>query len=183
MVFSVVNIKNQFAGLFLAAALAGCGLYTNLPAQIKVAPASDAGLKASVTYTVDQSRISAEIKNPTLVLEGEPGSIGVTYDTINIEYLPASLNLNPRVIRITGSVRVGSSHQFDKDGKVMAGKGQIELPIISSHVVELGNPLSPSRINSQISAKVTLEGVDDAGWPASLDVYIPINFISSALAR
>lgn len=176
-------LKKKIAGLFFALVLAGCGLYTNIPAQIKIASASDAGLKASVTYTVDQNRISAEVKNPTLVLEGEPGSIGVTYDTINIEYLPPSLNLNPRVIRITGSLRVPSSHQFDKDGNVIVGKGQIELPVISSHVVELGNPLSQSRINSQISAKVTLEGVDDAGWPASLDVYVPINFLSSSLAR
>ncbi|PIQ26747.1 hypothetical protein COW36_00670 [bacterium (Candidatus Blackallbacteria) CG17_big_fil_post_rev_8_21_14_2_50_48_46] len=178
-----MKLKEKLAGLLLASVVAGCGLYTNIPAQVKISPGTNGGLRASVTYTVDQSRISAEVKNPTLVLEGEPGSIGVTYDTINIEYLPQSLTLNPRVVRITGSVRVGSSHQFDKDGKPIPAKGEVELPIISSHVVELGNPLSQGRINSQISAKVTLEGTDDAGWPASLDVYVPINFLSSALAR
>jgi hypothetical protein len=178
-----MKMSSQFAVWCCLSLFTGCGLYTNLPAQIKVAPATDAGIRASVTYTVDQSRISAEVKNPTLLLEGEAGSIGVTYDSISVEYLPASLNINPRVIKIAGSVRVASSHQFDKDGKTIIGKGQIELPVISSHVVELGNPLSQGRINSQISAKVTLSGVDDAGWPASLDVYVPINFLSSALAR
>jgi hypothetical protein len=179
-----MKLNSKITGLFfLASLVAGCGLYTNIPAQIKISPSTDSTISASVTYTVDQSRISAEIKNPKISLEGEPGSIGVTYDTITISYLPESLSLNPKVVTITGSVRVASSHQFDKDGNVIVGKGQVELPIISSHVVELGNPLSQGRINSQISAKVTLQGVDDAGWPASLDIYVPINFLSSALAR
>lgn len=173
--------RKLFAGL-MAMTLFGCGLYTNIPAQIKMSPTAD-GLVASVTYQVDQSNIAAEISNPKLVLEGEPGSIGVTYDTITIDYLPAQLNLNPRTVRITGSVRVPSSHQLDAENKVTVGKGEIILPIISSHVVELGNPLAQGRINSQISAKVTLEGFDDAGWPARLEIYVPINFLSSSLAR
>ncbi|MGE3725229.1 MAG: hypothetical protein AB7I41_06740 [Candidatus Sericytochromatia bacterium] len=179
-----MKFNSKLVGFFvLASLIGGCGLYTNIPAQIKVSAASESSINASVTYTVDQSRISAEIKNPKIALEGEPGSIGVTYDTITITYLPESLSLNPKVVTITGSVRVPSSHQFDKEGNVLTGKGLVELPVISSHVVELGNPLSQGRINSQISAKVTLQGQDDAGWPASLDIYVPINFLSSALAR
>lgn len=163
----------------LAAAAGGCGLYTNIPAQIKVAPSEN--ITATVTYSVDQNRISADVKNPKVTLQGEPGSIGVTYNEIAIEYLPTSLTLNPRRVVIAGSIRVPSSHQFDANNKVVPAKITTELPIISSHVVQLGNPLSQGRINSQISAKVTLTGTDDAGFPATLDFFVPINFLSSSL--
>lgn len=178
-----MKIAHRLAALGLAAALAGCGLYTNIPAQIKLGAAQTS--TATVTYTVDQNRISADVKNPSITLEGEPGSIGVTYNEIAIEYLPASLSLNPRQVVIAGSIRVPSSHQFsESEGgsrQVVVGKTTTEIPVISSHVVQLGNPLSANRINSQISAKVTLRGTDDAGFPASIEFFVPINFLSSAL--
>ncbi|MEZ0367463.1 MAG: hypothetical protein ACAI44_00090 [Candidatus Sericytochromatia bacterium] len=178
-----MKIGLHLASLGLSAALitglAGCGLYTNIPAQIKLG-ASD-NMTATVTYTVDQNRISADVKNPKVALEGEAGSIGVTYNEIRIDYLPESLSLNPRSVVIAGSIRVPSSHQFDANNKVVPGRTVTELPIISSHVVQLGNPLSAGRINSQISAKVTLSGTDDAGFPASIVFFVPINFLSSAL--
>lgn len=170
-------------GLIVGAAsiapLSGCGLYTNVPAQIKVG--SSDNVTATVTYSVDQNKISADVKNPKVTLQGEPGSIGVTYNEIKIEYLPTSLSLNPRTVVIAGSIRVPSSHKFDADNKVIQGSTTTELPVISSHVVQLGNPLSQGRINSQISAKVTLSGTDDAGFPASLEFFVPINFLSSSL--
>lgn len=174
-----MKMRHYLAGMALAFTLIGCGLYTNIPAQIKLAPA--ANVTATVTYTVDQNRISADVKNPQISLEGEPGSIGVTYNEITIAYLPESLSLNPRTITIAGSIRVPSSHQFDAENKIVVGKTTTEIPVISSNVVQLGNPLSQGRINSQISAKVTLKGTDDAGFPASLEFYVPINFLSSAL--
>lgn len=179
-----MKIGHRLAGLALTAVLAGCGLYTNIPAQIKVGVAENT--TATVTYSVDQNRISADVKNPKVTLEGEAGSIGVTYDEITIEYLPPSLSLNPRTVTIAGSIRVPSSHQFGAANtagvrEVIPGKTTTEIPVISSHVVQLGNPLSAGRINSQISAKVTLKGLDDAGFPASIDFFVPINFLSSAL--
>lgn len=166
-------------GLVSIAPLTSCGLYTNIPAQIKVA--SSDNVTATVTYTVDQNKISADVKNPKITLQGDAGSIGVTYNEIKIEYLPTSLSLNPRTVVIAGSIRVPSSHQFDANNKIVPGSTTTELPIISSHVVQLGNPLSQGRINSQISAKVTLSGTDDAGFPASLEFFVPINFLSSSL--
>jgi hypothetical protein len=179
-----MKIGHRLAGMGLAAVLAGCGLYTNIPAQVKVGASEN--ITATVTYTVDQNRISADVKNPKIALEGEPGSIGVTYDEIAIEYLPATLTLNPRTVVIAGSIRVPSSHQFGAatqtgTREIIVGKTLTEIPVISSHVVQLGNPLSQGRINSQISAKVTLRGTDDAGFPASVEFFVPINFLSSAL--
>ncbi|PKL77481.1 MAG: hypothetical protein CVV27_05310 [Candidatus Melainabacteria bacterium HGW-Melainabacteria-1] len=170
--------------LGLATAVSGCGQFTNIPAQIKLSPSEN--MTATVTYSVDQDRISADVKNPKIGLEGEAGSIGVTYTEIGIEYLPASLSLNPRTVVIAGSIRVPSSHQFvpGTEGtapQLVVGKTVTEIPVISSHVVQLGNPLSQGRINSQISAKVTLRGTDDAGFPATLEFFVPINFLSSAL--
>lgn len=180
--------QNRLKRLWLAALMGGslatlsCGYYTNVPAQIKQVSTGE-GLSASVNYTVSAAQVAATVKNPKLVLEGEAGSIGVTYDTMKIEYQPPNLPLNPISITIATSMRVASSHQLDKDNKVTQGRGEVELPVISSRIVELGNPLAQSRINTQISAKVTLSGVDDAGFNSSIDVYVPINFLSAALPR
>ena len=173
-----MNIKRCAIGFALALSLISCGLYTNIPAQIKLSGADT--LTASVTYNVDQDRVTADIKNPKLALEGEPGSIGATYTEIGIEYLPTSLALTPRTIVIAGSIRVPSSHQFDSANKIVVGKTTTELPIISAHVAQLGNPKAQGRVTSQISAKVTLKGTDDAGFPTSLEFYVPINFLTSA---
>lgn len=175
-----MRLKRGFASLFLMAALAGCGLYTNVPAQIQLDAPPDS-IVATVDYKVQQGTITAEIKNPTITLVGEPGSIGVTYDEISIEYLPSGLNLNPPTVVIAGSIRVPSSHQFDENGNAIPGKATTELPIISSQVVALGSPNTDGRINSQISAKITLNGTDDAGFPSSYTFFIPINFLTSEI--
>lgn len=175
-----MHIKGVFAGISLTAFLAACGAYTNIPAQIKLdAPAG--GVAATVTYTVSQDQIEADVQNPVIALVGEAGSIGVTYDEIAIEYLPESLGLNPRTVVIAGTIRVPSSHQFDAEQNVIVGRSETEIPVVSSHVVQLGNPLNQGRVNSQISARVTLTGTDDAGFPATYRFYVPINFLSSAL--
>lgn len=176
-----MRLKQSFYGLILAASLTACGLYTNIPAQIKVVTSDQ--VSATVTYKVDQNQITADVVNPKVSLEGEPGSIGVTYDTITIEYLPNNLSIQPNPMVIRTSIRVPSSHQFGENNQVIVGKVVTEIPVISSNVVQLGNPLSEGRINSQISAKVTLSGTDDAGFPASKDIFIPINFLSNVLPR
>lgn len=174
-----MQLRHGIAAVFLASVMGACGLYTNIPAQIKVA--STQTPSATVTYKVDQSKISADVVNPTIALEGEPGSIGVTYDEITIEYLPANLSINPRQVVIAGSIRVPSSHQFGENNQVVVGRVETQIPVVSSHVVQLGNPLSQNRVNSQISAKVTLKGTDDAGFESIKELYIPINFLSSEL--
>lgn len=175
-----MRLKRGFASLSLMAVLAGCGLYTNIPAQVQL-DAPPSSVVATVDYKVQQGTISAEINNPTVTLAGEPGSIGVTYDEIAIEYLPQGLNLNPSTVVIAGSIRVPSSHQFDENGNAVVGTATTELPIISSQVVALGSPNTDGRINSQISAKVTLSGTDDAGFPASYTFFVPINFLTSEI--
>ena len=88
--------------------------------------------------------------------------------------------MNPRQVVITGSIRVPSSHQFDENNNIVVGRVETELPIVSAQIVQLGSPQSQSRITSQISARVLLEGDDDAGFPASKEIYVPINFVSTS---
>lgn len=174
-----MKLSYRLAGLVLTAALTtSCGYYTNIPAQIKVSTTQSN--VATVTYSASGDSVAAEVKNPVIALEGEPGSIGVTYNKITIDYLPESLQLNPRKVVITGSIRVPSSHQFDENNKVVVGRVETELPIISVQIVQLGSPGSQTRITSQISARVTLEGTDDAGFPASKELFVPINFVSTS---
>lgn len=171
----------KIALMLLALSLSACGLYTNIPAQVKVGSVPSG---ASVKYTVNANSVAAEVENPTVTLVGEPGSIGVTYETVVIEYLPNSLPLEPRAVTLASSVRVPSSHNLDENGNAVPGRAEVVLPIISSQIQNLGNPSSQNRVSSQISAKVTLSGNDDAGYPAELIMYVPINFttVSSSTA-
>lgn len=173
-----MSIRRRLAGLLMTGFLvSSCGYYTNIPAQIKLGAPTDS-ITATVTYTVGGSnQLTADIKNPTISLEGEPGSIGVTYDQIAIKYLPDSVS--PEVV-IAGSIRVPSSHQFDADNKLVVGHTKTELPIISSNIVQLGSPLASNRITTQVSAQVTLSGTDDAGFPASYQFFVPINFLTTS---
>ncbi len=175
-----MKFSYRLAGLVLTAALtASCGLYTNVPAQIKESTSTQSNV-ATVTYSASGDSVSADVKNPVIALEGEPGSIGVTYNKISIDYLPDTLQLNPRQVVITGSIRVPSSHQFDENNNIVVGRVETELPIVSAQIVQLGSPQSQSRITSQISARVLLEGTDDAGFPASKELFVPINFLSTS---
>jgi len=174
-----MSIRRRFAGFLMTGLLlAGCGYYTNLPAQIKLDAPTDNNITATVTYTVGEAnQLSADIKNPKVALTGEPGSIGVTYDEISIKYLPESVS---PAVTIAGSIRVPSSHQFDENSNVITGRVETEIPVLSSKIVQLGSPLASNRITSQISAQVTLSGTDDAGFPASYQFFVPINFLTTS---
>lgn len=174
-----MSIGRHFAGfLTIGLLLAGCGYYTNVPAQIKLDVPSDSNITATVTYTVGEgSQLSADIHNPKIALTGEPGSIGVSYDSISIKYLPESVS---PAVTIRGSIRVPSSHQFDENSNIVTGRVEAEIPVLSSKIVQLGSPLAANRITSQISAQVTLSGTDDAGFPASYEFFVPINFLTTS---
>lgn len=170
-------------GIFILFIL-GCGLYTNIPSQVHIVQDKDSPLIAKVIYNTDSNKITYTIQNPTLTLETEPGSIGVTYNKISIKYLPeeylSQYKITTNVV-ITGELRVGSSHFRDKDGNLIISRGSTELPVINPQIIALGTPQSHggSGISTQISAEVLLEGTDDAGFPASFTVNIPINFLIS----
>jgi hypothetical protein len=180
--------------LTVASVVSACGQYTNFPARVKIA--GESNLVGEVTYTFSgtgtAANATATVKNPKLVLQGEPGSVGVTFDTMRIDYKGAD-SLQTKTVNLNIGLRVDSSHtvvtKFDNGStnppnkivptELKIGKGQLDLPVVSADVVRLGNPASPNGnfISSPITAVVTMSGIDDAGWPSELQFGVPINFV------
>lgn len=174
-------------GLFTLAG-AGCGLYTNVPAQIKVADVVGATLTYEKPDASDGWR-NVKVETPTVTLVGEPGSIGVTYEKMKVDYLQINekrvpdTEIPPMDLRI--SFRVESSNYptdplagpltRDAMGRTLqVGKAQLNLPIITRHVSAYGAKTTENV--AALSAQVQLIGTDDAGYPANLTVYVPITF-------
>lgn len=177
-------MKRVLLSLSAALAVAGCGLYTNIPAQIHVSEVKPA------TVTYDQADASggraAKTEQGQLTLIGDPGSIGATFEEMTIDYLEinkapvAKTELPPMDLRM--SVRVTSSN-FPTDIKqplqqaavgvsVQAGTGTVTLPVVTRFVEQYG-----LRTNvGALTAQVQLSGFDDAGLPIKLAVYVPIIF-------
>ncbi|MFN8671941.1 MAG: hypothetical protein U0457_07660 [Candidatus Sericytochromatia bacterium] len=140
-----------------------CGQYTNFPAQYHVDGVNSI-LNGSVTYGKD----TVTVKQPKIVMKGEAGSIGVTFEKASIKYSVGDVT----AASLGVSYRIDSSHNLDKDNKVVVGQGSFELPIINQKVIEVGK-----RASQNIFAEVTLTGSDDAALPAEIRLSIPIYFI------
>lgn len=143
--------------------LSSCGQFTNFPAQYHVDGANSI-LNASVTYGKD----TTTVKQPKIVLKGEPGSIGITFEKASIKYSVGDVTAVPNM---GVSYRLDSSNFMDKDGKITVGTGTFELPVVNQKVIQLGQTASQN-----IFAEVTLSGTDDAAWPAEIKMSIPIYF-------
>lgn len=173
-----------------ALSCASCGLYTNIPAQVHVETVTP----ATIDYTIASATQSAVYKEtqPTVTLVAEPGSIGVTYDTMAITYGDRTLapvsssDIFPLTQRFT--VRVESSnYPMDPGGaqpidqtkvgqQINVGKTTVTLPVITRQVEDYGNKKA-NYANAGLTAEVTLSGWDDAGFPTSLPpIEIPITF-------
>jgi hypothetical protein len=166
-----------------------CGQYTNFPARIKIS--GESNLSAEVNYQFESAtggtKVTATTKNPKLVLMGEAGSVGATFDTMNITYQGVPDNFGSKSVNLKAGLRVDSSHNFERTvaadkttvTKMIPGKGQMDLPIVSAEVVRVGNPFNSAGgfISAPISAVVTLQGIDDAGFPVDIQFGVPINFI------
>lgn len=166
------------------ALLAGCGMYTNLPAQIRVGEVKP----AKVTFEKpDASGVrEVNIEQGTVTLIGEPGSIGVTYEKMNIDYLAINESTVPQgelpPMDLRMSVRVGSSNfpgdvkgplEQDKIGQtVQAGVGTFTVPVVTKFVEQYGLKTNVGALTAQ----VRLSGQDDAGLPADMVLYVPIVF-------
>jgi len=133
-----------------------CGQYTNLPAQYHVEGTSE--FVALVTY--DSNR-NANVKLPKIKVKGEPGSIGVNFDTMNITYSVGDVSAT----QVKVAYRVDSSHFRDEKGNIIVGGGTFELPVVSPRVIDYGKRQGASNI----SANVVLSGLDDANWPTTLE--------------
>ena len=171
-----MKFRNLLSASLLALGLTGgCGYYTNFPAQYHIVQNADYPLTAEVAYTVDGAKVTYSIKNPKLLLEAEPGSIGVTFNTLTIDYGPTTIAAQLPRTTVYTTMRVGTSNYRDKDNKYfMIGYGVSELPVINTKVVSIGTP--PSGVTFPITASIQLDGTDDAGFPAYFEFKIPINF-------
>jgi hypothetical protein len=176
-------------GLAALVSLSGCGTFTNVPAQVKVAKVDGATLTYEKPDATDGWR-TVKIDPAILTLQGEPGSIGVTFEQMKVDYFQINNTRVPAakipVMDLRVSVRVESSHypnnpaaaplnQADVGKTVYAAKTDVELPIVTRHVSAYGGELDTNA--GAIWAQVELIGNDDAGFPAKLVAYVPITFI------
>lgn len=159
------NLLWTIAGISITV-LSACGQYTNIPAQYHIAGTSD--LVATITYVGG----AATVKPPKLVIKGEPGSIGATFEKMTVNYNSGEISTTSFPV----SFRVDSSAFTDSTGKVLVDGGTFELPVISAKVIELGRRQSVNNL----SVTVSLEGTDDANWPTALTVSVPIVFLPTS---
>ncbi len=166
-------MKNKFLLSIVAMAsmtINGCGQFTNFPAQYHISDTS--GLVATVSYllpTGTSATGGVAVKLPKLVVKGEPGSVGANFEQMDVSYNVGDITASKSEI----SLRINSSHFRDASGNVIVDGGSIDLPVVSPKVIEYGR----RQTSSNISARVTLSGTDDAGWPTSFQVNVPIVFI------
>ena len=159
--------------LLLLLFITGCGPYTNFPAQIRVKSLDPSS--AVVSFQREAVGISVQqINNPVLTLQADPGSIGATYTVARILYSDGAgqrIAILGKELGVT--IRVPPSTFIDAQGKVVLGVGSSTLPIVNKEVVAFA--VGNSGIGALV-ADITLEGTDDAKWPADLTLSVPILF-------
>jgi hypothetical protein len=201
-------------GALALLATAGCGWYTNLPAQLDVISIEPAVVAVEYVRTKPESPlqgITAKYTQPTVTFAGQPGSIGVTFRKIGITYYRPGSGSEPgdctatkcgdviadinsgKELRLMEFVRVDTSAmredyekgyqemdpaEFSKK-RLIIGQGKAQVPIINNEVLTLAVPTKTTR-PSMIYAKVIFEGEDDAKWPYTKEVNIPITFADTS---
>lgn len=186
--------------LTLAATLSGCGWYTNVPAQITVVEVKP----GRVTYgpVVDNVHSTA-VEDPTVTLRAEPGSIGSTFNSIDITFYKdlgatsdgttlKSIPVGNRLpaMHVGLSFHVDSSNfpsdplnvnpieQADVGQKVYVGRYTFSPPVMTRLVEEYGMLPSNDTDTNQpgVFADCVLHGADDANFPAEVEFWVPITF-------
>lgn len=150
------------------AALSGCGWYTNVPAQVGVVNIEP----ATVQVALEGSK--ATFTNPTVTLQGQYGSVGTTFGRADISYdkdsgignksMAMSLRVEPTYLKkYPKETTAGNT-----DLEFTAGSGKALLPVVDQSVVDA------LKTKRSITATVTLVGLDDASFPTSVTLYVPI---------
>lgn len=169
--------------------LAGCGWYTNVPAQIAVHSVKP----GRVTYEPPDTRGIREIKvEPAVVtIQGEPGSIGASFTEMSVTYKLINLsNASSKLpmLRMGFTFRVDSSvyptqptaariGQAEQGTAIDVGKRELEFPVITRHVEQFGlETQAPEGNAAMVTADCSCIGADDANLPITLNVQIPIYF-------
>ncbi len=154
--------------LAVLAALSGCGWYTNVPAQLSVTNIEP----ATVQVTIEGSK--ATFTNPTVTVQGQNGSLGATFGRADIKYdgdsgignksMAMSLRVEPTYLKKYPRESLTNT----QDLEFVAGTGKAVLPIVDQSVVDA------LKAKRSVTATVTLMGLDDANYPTSLTLYVPI---------
>lgn len=190
------------SGAAAALGMAGCGWYTNVPAMIHVKSVVPATVTVEFTKNKTDNVVTAKYTQPEITLESQPGSIGATFKDMRIAYYDASAGTPPSVaspsldifsgkeLYLKAFVRVEPSTMHEDpskgylemkdipDKRLIIGSGKFVAPVINNHVLEQGDPGKATRKNL-IFCRIVLEGEDDAKWPYSKEVFIPISFVDS----
>jgi hypothetical protein len=176
------------ASIVSLASVSACGLYTNVPAQIHIVDIKG----GTVTYgnTTNDSR-EVTVVAPEITLAGEPGSIGATIESIQVDYVTTDGKTLVPTNKVPGmnlrmSIRVESSNfptdpmagpltQASVGQTVAIGKATVSLPVITRHVIAYG---ADATVNlASVTAQFHMQGTDDAGFPVDLTAYAPITFL------
>ncbi|MNR81283.1 hypothetical protein D3C72_120230 [compost metagenome] len=186
--------------LGVMAPLAGCGWYTNVPAQIHVKSVAPSAI--TVTYkepgTGAKATYDATISDAVLTLAGDPGSIGATFYQVKVDFtdgttqddkgnpakatglstqaIDMSFRVEPSVFREDPRKDELGTKNWE-EGKLIIGTGQMSLgAIVNRQVLDYGF----KRTSNVVTALVTLSGYDDAKFPTSVTVNVPITFTGYA---
>gem|GEM_PF-1697689 len=175
----------------LAASVGACGFYTNVPAQISVVNVKP----GQITYNRDSGKLAIEYEQPEMNLRVEHGSIGATFNKMNVAYFYSNgakadtevppLNLGMTVRVDTGvyptNIRADAPEAVDPaqvGNKVLAPITKVNVPILTRHVTQFGLKSElPTGNAAAIYAVVNLTGYDDANFETRLEAFVPITFI------
>jgi hypothetical protein len=179
--------------LGVMSALTSCGWYTNVPAQIHVKSVLPSSITVNYKPSTDAKlTYEATVSDAVLTLAGDPGSIGATFYSVDVTFTDgtagngapvAATGLTKQVIDM--SLRVEPSvfredprkdeldDQHWEERKLIIGTGQMSLSaIVNRQILDFGF----KRTSNVVTAQITLSGQDDAKFPASLTVNVPITF-------
>lgn len=173
-------------GLALASLASGCGWYTNVPAAIVAVGVSP----GRVLYETKASETVITTVNPKVTFRSDPGSIGATFDAIQVTYTrydrtKVDASQIPEIVigahvRVDGSVypdnplAVGPLDQTKLGSAIYVGRFEYEIPVINRYVENFGSQSSQNQAG--VNAICIFKGVDDANWPIEVAVNVPIVF-------
>ena len=180
--------------LGLMAPLAGCGWYTNVPAQIHIKSVSPSAITVNYKEPAAGAKAlyEATISDAVLTLAGDPGSIGATFYSVNVKFTDgtsgngqpgAATGLTEQAIDMSFRVEPSVFREDPRkdelgtgnweEGKLIIGTGQMSLgAVVNRQVLDYGF----KRTSNVVTALVTLSGYDDAKFPATVTVNVPITF-------
>ncbi|MBO9541312.1 hypothetical protein J7643_12045 [bacterium] len=165
----------RIGAVALVLGLAGCGWYTNVPAQISVQ-----SVEPGTVGVVFNGSSPPAFTNPTVTAIGEQGSLGATYTHAAITYFDSSSTpikeLDAKDVFLNLRVAPASLTPYTSDASkertFTQGTGKTVLPIVNQKVLDYGTSNKPGTLTAQ----VVLTGLDDAQFGTILKINVPIVF-------